>query len=353
MKNIALIISDTHHHDWSQFAETLSDGRNSRNEIIIEETYKAAQELKERGGNVIIHAGDIFHTRGKLKPSILNPVIQLYKKLVDEDFDVHVVPGNHDMEANDSGEYTNAVTALEGVGVHVYTETTYHNELNILFIPWLSKVDEYRKELEWHNDAGKEFDVVTHSPLNGVIEGLPDHGLSHNELLEFDNVRNFFTGHYHNHKVFLAGERSVVSIGALTHQNFGDVNSKAGYLLYDMDRNALVQAETFAPKFKSFDTDVDDFEDFDFRNAYVRIKTDFTTERDMKQLRQMAIDEGAVGVVVMPTKKSSVVERTEVTTEHKNLRESVTEFIGLKEFKHEDEVKVVALRVLEEVETAE
>ncbi|CAN8142699.1 hypothetical protein THIOSC15_670004 [uncultured Thiomicrorhabdus sp.] len=66
MKNIRLIISDTHHHGWTQFANTLSDGRNSRNEIIINETRKAAQALKDMGGKVIIHAGDIFHR--KLKP---------------------------------------------------------------------------------------------------------------------------------------------------------------------------------------------------------------------------------------------------------------------------------------------
>lgn len=356
MSNLRLIISDTHHHAWTHFAHTVEDGRNSRNEIIIEETRKAAHVLKEKGGNTIIHAGDIFHTRGKLQPSILNPVIELYEELVAEGFDIHVIPGNHDMEANSSGRYTNAVTALRGIGVKIYERTTYSEELNILFIPWLPKVQDYRDALADFEESGSgTYDVVTHSPLNGVIEGLPNNGLSAEELFEYGDMRTFFTGHYHNHKCYDddAADQQVVSIGALTHQNFGDIKSLAGYLIYDKDREEFEHFETDAPKFKHFDTDLHDFDEYDFRNAYVRVKTDFTDDKDLRELKKMIEDEGACGVILMPVKKASTVERTEVTTSHMSMQASVVEFIGLKDIENKEDVTAKALDVLSQVEESE
>ncbi|CAN8142700.1 hypothetical protein THIOSC15_670005 [uncultured Thiomicrorhabdus sp.] len=73
---------------------------------------------------------------------------------------------------------------------------------------------------------------------------------------------------------------------------------------------------------------MDDIEDFDFNGNYVRVNTDLHEENDLKDLRKIIMDEGARGIVLMPSRKVSVVARTEGTIEHKNLHHSVAEFIN-------------------------
>src|SRR5471030_1191680 len=104
------LISDSHNHPWSQFAETTSLGVNTRLQIILDETYRAAQTLKAVGGKTLIHAGDLFHVRGKIAPSVLNPTKDLYKRLVDEGFDIIILAGNHDLEGKESTRTGSAVT---------------------------------------------------------------------------------------------------------------------------------------------------------------------------------------------------------------------------------------------------
>lgn len=71
---------------------------------------------------------------------------------------------------------------------------------------------------------GDNHDVVVHTSINKAIPTMPDVGIDAQELKDI-GFRLLLSGHYHNHKEVLPG---VVSIGALTHQNWGDVGSLAG-----------------------------------------------------------------------------------------------------------------------------
>jgi DNA repair exonuclease SbcCD nuclease subunit len=185
-----LIISDTHHHAWTQFAKSEADGTNSRNNEIIKATEELVLLAEAEGCKTMFHAGDLFHTRGSIAPSVFNPVVEYYAALVKRGWDIHLIPGNHDMEANTSGKYTNAVTALQEVGVHVYTEPTFNEKLNTAFIPWIPDLNALRAVLARFNDeADAPFDVVAHSPMNGVITGLPNHGLTTTSLVTITTSR--------------------------------------------------------------------------------------------------------------------------------------------------------------------
>ena len=68
------LMSDLHCHSWSSFASTDEEGRNTRLMHIIREIHRCCAELRARGGRNLVIAGDVFHTRGSVSPSVFNPL---------------------------------------------------------------------------------------------------------------------------------------------------------------------------------------------------------------------------------------------------------------------------------------
>ena len=87
-----LVMSDVHLHDWSAFSQ-VDNGVNTRLKIILREIVRAAGHLKKHGGDKIVITGDLFHVRGKLAPSVLNPVTDVFRRLVESGFEIHALPG--------------------------------------------------------------------------------------------------------------------------------------------------------------------------------------------------------------------------------------------------------------------
>ena len=106
------IISDTHYHSWSAFSK--QNGHiNSRLQIQLEETRKAAIHMKDAGCTALFHTGDLLHVRGRVAPSVLNPVSDLYNEIVNDiGLPVFLLAGNHDLEFEDSNRIGNSGESL-------------------------------------------------------------------------------------------------------------------------------------------------------------------------------------------------------------------------------------------------
>lgn len=306
------LISDTHNHAWSQFAETTSEGVNSRLQIILDETYRAAQAVKSLGGTHLFHGGDLFHVRGKIAPSVLNPTKDLYKRLIAEGFTVVILAGNHDLEGKHATRLGNAVTALEDIGCLIVSEPTIfelaHNH-RICLVPWVDKVADLKiaiTDIAAKAAAGVEHDLLIHAPVDGVIPGLPDHGLDP-VWLGAQGFAKVFSGHYHNHKD-MGGE--VFSIGALTHHTWGDVGSKAGFLTVDEHSKVKWHSQR-APEFITIDASTDPAEvPLMVPGNYVKIKIDSAKSSEITAIRDMLNGYGAVGTIVLSQKAPAVAART-------------------------------------------
>jgi DNA repair exonuclease SbcCD nuclease subunit len=354
------LISDTHNHPWSQFAETTSLGVNSRLQIILDETYRAAQTLKALGGKTLIHAGDLFHVRGKIAPSVLNPTKDLYKRLIDEGFDVIILAGNHDLEGKESTRTGSAVTALEDIGCRIINEPTIIDlgpNHRVCMVPWIDKIAALKVEIEkigaeCHRTAtgGTDCDLVIHAPVDGVIIGLPDHGLTPAWLagLGFAKV---FSGHYHNHKA-LGGE--VYSIGALTHHTWGDVGSKAGFLTVN-DAGLVKYNSQRAPEFITVDASTDPADiPMIVPGNYVKIKIDTAKSSEINAVRAMLMGHGAVGVIVLSQKAPAVASRTGSTIKAgMSLEGSVASWIAAASMKRQPELNALCADILSTVKSAE
>lgn len=358
------LASDTHNHAWSAFSTTNSDGVNSRLQIILDETWRAAVETKEAGHEYFVHGGDLFHVRGEVKPSVLNPTAWLYRRITEVlGLKVVIIPGNHDLEGNESSKLSNASQVLAESGAVICSAPTIindnigpKNKIRLALIPWapsvpalLEQIDAMGFELDKTHGGRSHFDLIIHAPVDGVIAGIPDHGLTA-EMLEAFGFKRVFCGHYHNHKHF--DGTSVYSIGALTHQTWGDVNSKAGFLLVS-DEGVTYRASR-APRFIDLDASTaEDEVPLLVDGNYVRVRMEVERESQISEMRELLESFGAKGVVIHPIREPKAVERRSSVKAGASIEASINEFIKAKGFRDQDRLNKHCAEILNEVEASE
>lgn len=325
------ILSDLHLHNWQAFsAIDETTGVNTRLAFLLAQVRSAAERLLAEGGDTMYIAGDLFHVRGNIAPSVLNPVLDLFKEIIAMGIKVRIIPGNHDLEGKHSERLGSAVTALEGIGAELahQTKTWLDGSGLVTMIPWFDKLDDLRAELEdmaQSMDSNESRDVIIHAPLNGVITGLPDHGLSHEELTAY-GFRRVFAGHYHNHKDF---DGKVFSIGAIAHHTWSDPDSKAGYLLVYPERVEYVP--TICPLFVDVKEGMTEEEVKRVAvGNYVRAKVINSKMTTVEAVREWLMKMGARGVVVQPQKAAAVQRAEGITVNIKagaSLETSVADYV--------------------------
>lgn len=348
-----LLISDLHFHNWSAFASVNDKGINSRLQITINEVKRALDAHQSKGGdkNLII-AGDLFHTRGAVQTSVLNPVVDLFREIKSLGWDVQIISGNHDLESKESSRLSSAVTMLEEFCVGVYNtgcRDSYGMGNQTAFMPWVSEIPKLKERLEIlasTSDVG-DFDLIMHAPVDGVIMGLPNHGIDAKYLSEL-GFKRVFAGHYHHHKNL---GNNVWSIGATTHQTFGDIGSKAGFLSVFDDE--VVFHASHAPKF--IDINADNYDDAELLvdGNYVRCRINVAKESDVALLREQFFKWGAKGVVINQIKDITAKreEKVMVSSSPVSLEGSVANFVAAKGYG--EAVEKACLDILNEVEVSE
>lgn len=331
-----LITSDQHCHNWSQFADTTPEGVNSRLAIILSELERAHVELHNAGGVHSFYAGDLFHVRGRIEPSVFNPTFETIKglHLADPSLVTDAIPGNHDLEGKHANQLGNAMQQLGTIpNFNVRVEPTLTGD--VLVIPWFQDLDDLRRILAQWSDcylAAKagykvdKLDVIIHAPVNGVIAGIPEHGLNAEELAAY-GFRRVFVGHYHDHRVFCDGK--VISVGATTHQTWSDPGTKAGFLLVYEDR--IEHFESMAPQFIDLHTSEVE-SDLELMalcaGNYVRLKTGPMTNAEKIKLEEDLRASGALGVNIITEAKKTVTRTGTSVAASKTLEASTAEYIA-------------------------
>jgi DNA repair exonuclease SbcCD nuclease subunit len=302
------LMADLHLHPWSAFSRTTPDGQNSRLQALLGEIERCASEVNAAGGNVVVMAGDIFHVRGSVAPSVLNATRDMLNDIGDtHNVAFHIMPGNHDLEGKHSTRLSSAVTALESIFVKVISQPHYSGkDMRVVMVPWFESVDDLKATIDklGTGDMPKflreNTDLILHAPIDGVITGIPAHGLTA-EYLAGLGYHRVFAGHYHNHKRF---DGDVYSIGALAHHSWCDIGSKAGYLLVYPDR--VDWRKSHLPEFVDLsqltDVDPDEIHLLVDKN-FVRVKVEASKVKEVEAARQELLDMGAAAVIVQAEPK--------------------------------------------------
>lgn len=341
------VMSDTHCHYWHQFAQTWENGVNSRLLKILNEFYRCAKTLHEKGGTDIIHTGDLFHVRGNVSPSVFNPTIDIMRQCNAEfGTQFRIIAGNHDCENSQADYLTNAVAMIRQSWCQVISEPVeVHDQW--LFIPWIESIPKLKEILEQR--AAKltpaNYTLFIHAPVDGVLIGIPDHGLTASYLASL-GFKRVFAGHYHNHK-HMGGE--VYSVGALTHQTWNDVDTLAGFLIVDKD--GVTQYPTKAPKFIDLLPGItpEEIQAIVPGNFVRAMVPSGTKASEVKALREALEKAGALGTRIDTTHTPKSARTVESSVKAgASTDQSVTDYIEQQKLPHKEEVKIQSLKVLAE-----
>ncbi|MCP1540000.1 metallophosphoesterase [Methylorubrum extorquens] len=349
------LLSDIHAHAWSAFSTKLPNGRNSRLQIIVDELLRAAHEVKAAGGDTLVIAGDIFHTRGSIDPEVFNPISDAFDEILKLGMKIVALAGNHDLKSNESTELGNAFQSFgkrDGIKVVTRPEIVEFGGHSLLMVPWIPKLDALKAELEsWpgRRDFGlrshAQSDLIMHAGIDGVLSGMPAHGLTPSYLVEL-GFKRVFSGHYHHACGFESGK--VWSIGATTHQTASDIGTKAGFMIVGGDADDINWRASRAPSFVEIteETDPDDYENIVDGN-YVRVRGFVFTDAEEKAFREGLEGMSAAGVV-MNTERATTVTRTGTTVSVKarTLEISVADHIERKGSVHKEAIKARAANII-------
>jgi hypothetical protein len=348
------LLSDTHLHEWSAFAQTGDDLVNTRLKTIQDEFYRCADETKKAGGDTVYHGGDLFHVRGSVTPPVLNTTLAMFARIYRElGVKFRLLPGNHDLTHKHSNAVGNAVEAMRSDWVEVGHDVQIHEDHNVVMVPWIERVEDLKAKLvEIRDDIGSispgslsNSDLIIHAPIDGVIAGLPDHGLTGAWLAEL-GFKRVFSGHYHAHKEIVPGK--VWSIGASTHQTWGDTGTKAGFLI--VGENDVKWHCSRAPHFVDIEAGMDPSEvALRCDGNYVRVKVSNAKPSEVTAIRDALTKHGALGVSVNVVKTPTTGRASTSTVKAgASLEVQVTDYVKAGSFEHADLVAQGAIAVLAE-----
>ena len=333
------LCADTHFHAWSLFASQDEDGVNTRLKGTLREFRRMCETVSKAGGERVYIAGDTFHVRGNIKPSVMNPTVsEMIGCATYLDLEIRIMPGNHDLEGKEVTFSGSSIIPLanatgECQDVMIIQQPHFFDDDMVAIVPWqstreglISAIKDLSKSIIKEGHDLDQVDLHLHTGINGVIIGMPDHAWAPEELAQF-GFKRVFCGHYHHHKVFEIKDCQVVSIGSLTHQTWSSVGTISGWIMVTDD--VFEHNETKAPKFMDFS---DDHEIEDFEGNYVRVRGIELDEKEIRQLKQGLEDAGAKGVVIHAIAKSKVTTRSGGTPgKSVKMETSITDWITANE----------------------
>lgn len=347
------VISDLHFHNWSAFAQTDSTGLNTRLAILLREVERAAEIVRSQGGNTLIISGDVFHVRGSVAPSVLNPVRDLLDSITN-DFGmiVWILAGNHDIEGKHSTRLGSAVTALQmgGDAGRVYTVSENPTPITIgktpvWLVPWVDNIETLKSTL---STLESNPILIMHAPLNGVIKGLPENGIDPAWIDDLNKYDLVLSGHYHNHKCHKGKNTLVYSVGAIAHHQWNDVGSKAGFVIVDTDKCTVDFHASHAPSFVDIDSDMSVIDmQLAADGNYVRARVASSDLKELNEVREALHSAGALGVTVIPEVTGKTVSRASTSIKGgMTLAASVEAFIEAGDFDDKLALKSLSEEIL-------
>lgn len=339
------LMADLHLHGWQAFSGVNEEGTNTRLVALHGEIRRCAQEVKGAGGDTVYVAGDVFHVRGSIAPSVLNPTLDLFREIKEMGIEVVIIPGNHDLEGKHTTRLGSSVTALEGAGCRIVNHAEMLADRGVFMIPWHESIEALMEDLRSIKPEDRAgIDVMIHAPIDGTLMGIPNHGLSPEELGSL-GYRRIFAGHYHHHKDFGNG---VFSIGALAHHTWSDVRSKAGFLIVHPLR--VDWRASLIPSFIDLDDAADKEEaELMIPGNYVRARVTDASMKEVEKAREWINECGAKGCVVQVIKSASKERSSEVrysVSTGASIEESISAFVKSASFRNEDKVQIECQRIL-------
>jgi len=192
-------------------------------------------DLKYKKINTLLVLGDTFETRQTLNVQTENIVLDLFKNHF-KDFDIHMIPGNHDLYYKNTLN-VNSLKAFNLLpNVTVYEEVTRKtfDGVEVTFLPWLT-------DYSLLNDITEKTKYAfAHLDVNGCY--LDKYNISNTgvELTDLFNLfEHVYTGHFHKRSVKTFKGSSVTYVGSPYQLTRINMHEEQGYHILDLETNNL------------------------------------------------------------------------------------------------------------------
>lgn len=268
-----ILFSDHHGHSFTFGAKEVPyDGHfiNSRLLASCDVLRQIGNYAREHKIRNIVFAGDLFHVREAVPTDVMyhtrTALLQMGNNCT-----LYMIPGNHDYY--DRAGYVHSLEVFKDIcGINVIDVHSVNKSVNIMgkrgdpykihFVPYTDDRNEAVRRLQAAGEAttkGKWPELlIAHLGMQGAKVGsdyvlVSDQDITVDDV-PYDKFTACFFGHYHQHQQLF---RNGWFIGASHHHNWGDVNTKRGFLhvrIY-VDHVDFDFIETDAPRFVSFRED--------------------------------------------------------------------------------------------------
>lgn len=329
MKLIAFSDLHVHRHRFGASVDPKT-GRHSRLQDCLDVLDVTALVAHHHSADLRVFCGDLFHVRGHLRPTELNPVLDHFRRVHSEDwkpgYDLidWMIPGNHDMEGRADGEH--ALDALKPIpGISIFEGFGYEVlDLNrvaglsvglgwIQYAPdvpeLIRRVDQVAAKRRTHARQPTHTICLIHHGVDGSMAGIPDMGFGpqHLPTADFDLV---LCGDYHTHKQLAP---NAWMLGAPLQHTFGDAGQTRGYSVIELEPGRPPALELVevpgVPKFVTWDAG--DAMPRDAAGNFVRVRAD---DKDaLARMRKIAEDAGALAVQDELVRSMAQITRTSVS----------------------------------------
>lgn len=228
-------IADTH-LGLAAFNKLDSTGMNLRERLIYENFLAAVRQILKERPDVVVHAGDLFHTV-KPKTRAYTTVLEALDLLQDAGVPLVVIAGNHSMAKTRYTESPFAVLAYHGAEIHAAYRYRYEaveaGDTTFHLIPNMLEASDYRRAFDGIERRSSTANVLVTHGLASMLKEHRLHTVAEHEIdaaMIADDFDYIALGHYHG-QVQIAD--NAWYSGSIEHCTYGERKDVKGGLVVD------------------------------------------------------------------------------------------------------------------------
>jgi len=215
----------------------------------------------------VLFGGDLFHKRTVVHTDVWNITFSALRRFKDSGIHLIMIPGNHDFA--DRQGHIHSLDSLREVATVMDTVAVQHTaggQLSVVSVPYTDSLESAKDRLSAAATLASECAtpatvLLAHLGMQGARVGSDYVLVSDGDIQVKDVTRDNFDlclfGHFHQHqKLFPQG----YYIGASHQHNWGDANTKRGFLHFKIPEGEAPTfefIETNAPRFVRLKGDED------------------------------------------------------------------------------------------------
>ena len=210
-----------------------------RHDEYLEQFKKFYALAKEEKPDRIVIVGDVVHQKIQMSPELVSMIMDFLIKC-SEIAKTVVLIGNHDFLTNNMERLdalSPVIEAMNNPNIMYFKHSECIEDDNVIWVP-ISLMDD-NKVPETFNPKkkvkGKTYIGLYHSPLSGIKTDL---GFSFGDVYSLDNFVGLdwvLAGDIHKRQVIQESDPTIIMVGSMIQQNFGETIKAHGYCSIDLE----------------------------------------------------------------------------------------------------------------------